>query len=217
MGGTARQVVLFDFDGTLADTMGTIVEVATTVLLEWGRAPEELGDVSRLVGPPFPQAFCEVYGLSWDEALDVTERYRRIYTRKGAEAWPVFDGVAPLLGELHAAGRRLGVVSSKRVDLVRRGLADNGLEDLFVLCLGRTSDDGSKAELIGEALRMLGVEADDAIYVGDRHYDVEAAHAAGVPCLGVLYGQTAPAGELEEAGAELVCATVADLRQALLG
>ena len=158
-----RHVVLFDFDGTLADTMATIVEVASEVLVNWGMAPEELGDVSRLVGPPFPQAFCEVYGLSWEDALDVTERYRLVYTKKGVEAWPVFPGVAQLLESLHARGRRLGVVSSKRVDLVKRGVMDNALGDLFDVCLGRTGDEGSKASRIVEAVRQLGVDIDELI------------------------------------------------------
>lgn len=212
-----RHVVLFDFDGTLADTMATIVEVASEVLVNWGMAPEELGDVSRLVGPPFPQAFCEVYGLSWEDALDVTERYRLVYTKKGVEAWPVFPGVAQLLESLHARGRRLGVVSSKRVDLVKRGVMDNALGDLFDVCLGRTGDEGSKASRILEAVRQLGVDIDDVVYVGDRYYDVEAAHMAGVPCIGVLWGETAPRDELEMAGAESICATVEELEHTLLG
>ena len=52
----ARSVVLFDFDGTLADSVGAIVSTARTALLANGFPEEELGDLTRLVGPPLPRA-----------------------------------------------------------------------------------------------------------------------------------------------------------------
>ena len=59
-----RTVVVFDFDGTLADTMGGIVEVASGVLRDFGLDEECLADCPKLVGPPFPEAFSEVWARS---------------------------------------------------------------------------------------------------------------------------------------------------------
>ena len=69
-----RPCIAWDFDGTLGDTLPAIVETARTVLLGFGMRPDELGDLSRLVGPPFPQAFSQVYGLSEADAAEVTRR-----------------------------------------------------------------------------------------------------------------------------------------------
>ena len=51
------RLVIFDFDGTLADTVPSIVSTARTVLLDHGLTEETMGDLTRLVGPPFPQAY----------------------------------------------------------------------------------------------------------------------------------------------------------------
>lgn len=215
---TARDVVIFDFDGTIADTKASIISTATTVLTEWGIPADELARVGELIGPPFPQAYEIVFGLSHDDAVEVTERYRRIYTKLGVEAWPAFPGIAELLAELHASGRRLAVASSKKTSLVRRGLADNGLLDLFDLVRAKEDDEEStKHDAILAVLAHLGATADDAVMVGDRHHDVEAAATCGVPCVGVLYGDTAAPHELEDAGAVVVCATMEELRDVLLG
>ncbi len=102
---TGRRLVIFDFDGTLANTVPVIVRTARTVLARHGLTDDDMGDLTRLVGPPFPQAYSLVYGFSEDEAAQITAEYRAIYRTIGPEAWPLFDGVAGLLRRLRAAGR----------------------------------------------------------------------------------------------------------------
>lgn len=214
----SRRLVVFDFDGTLVDSMPGIVATARHVMHAHGWTDEELGDVSRLVGPPFPQAFTMVYGLSEEEAAQVTQEYREIYQDLGRDGWPLFDGMGELLRDLKAAGRLLGTASSKRSFLLERGLATNGLLDLFDFPFGKTSDaQASKERTLGQVLEAAGVSAADAVMVGDRRFDVEAAAANGVDCVGVLFGNTAPRSELEEAGAAAIASTVDELRRVLLG
>lgn len=213
-----KKLVVFDFDGTLVDSMPGIVATAREVMHAHGWGDEALGDMSRLVGPPFPQAFSEVYGLSEAEAQQVTEEYRAVYKDLGRDGWPLFDGMEELLRDLKAQGRLLATASSKRQFLLERGLAANGVLDLFDCPMAKRSDYGdSKEEAFSRVLQALAVEAGDAVMVGDRRFDVEAAHSRGVLCVGVLFGKTAPRSELERAGADLVCETVADLRRALIG
>ena len=215
---TGRRLVLFDFDGTLADTVAGICSTARTVLRAHGVPEGELARVPQIIGPPFPQAFSAVFGLSPEEAAQVTAEYRAIYEKLGISAWPLFPGMRELLGDLRAAGRTLGVASSKRAALVDRAVADNGVRDLFAVCLGKTSDEqASKADTIARVLELCRATPDDAVMVGDRHHDVEAAAACGVPCVGVTYGKTAEPGELEAAGACAVAASVGELRRVLLG
>lgn len=214
----SRRVVVFDYDGTLADTKAGIIATATTVLTRWGLPKEDLARVGDIIGPPFPEAYELVFGLSHEDAEEVTRQYREIYHKKGVEAWPAFPGVVDMLRELKGAGKALAVASSKTADLVRRGLADNDIADLFdVVCAKERDGESTKADAIRAALAALDATPDDAVMVGDRFHDVEAAKACGVPCVGVLYGKTADRAELEEAGAVAVAETVDELRDLLLG
>lgn len=215
---TGRRLVIFDFDGTLANTVDGITSTARRVLLNHGFTDQTLGDLTRLVGPPFPQAFTLVYGLDPAEAEQVTAEYRAIYEHLGLSGWPPYDGVAPLLADLKAAGRLLAVASSKRCDLVRRALADGGLAPYFDYVAGKVDDrPDPKPGLIRQVISTLGLTAADAVMVGDRRFDVEAARACDVPCVGVHYGNTCPRAELEDAGACAVAETIDELRTVLLG
>lgn len=213
-----RPCVLFDFDGTLADTKPAIVDTARRVLREWGMTDEQIADPGRLVGPPFPAAFSMVYGMSDEDAAEVTRRYRAIYTKLGLETHMLFDGMAELLHCLKAAGKRLAITTSKREEMAHTMLTDNGVEQLFDVIVGQTDPTrADKATLLGDTLAALGCSADEAVMVGDRFYDVEGAVANGVPCVGVYLGGTAPEGELEAAGAAACAHSVEGLGKVLLG
>lgn len=217
MGAFAHKVVVFDFDGTIADTKESIIRTAKTVLSRWGFGERDLERVGDLIGPPFPQAFEWVFGLSAEDAREVTRQYRDIYNNLGLEAWPAFPGVVELLRDLRAAGRTLAVASSKRTYLVERGLTDNGVLGLFdTVCAREADSESTKEDAIRGALARLGANAGDAVMVGDRFHDVDAANACGIPCVGVLYGNTADRAELEDAGAAAIASTVEELRDLLL-
>ena len=214
---TRKHVVMFDFDGTLADTKRAIVDTATEVLLGFGIPEVELGDVSKIIGPPFPEAFIELYGLSPDDARTVTERYRQRYESLGPSAWPLFDGIAGLLGDLRAAGKKVCVATSKRQHVLEQALRDDGVFDAFDIAFGKPSDiPFTKADTVASVLELLHADADDAVMVGDRLHDVEGAKACGVPCIGVTYGGTGDFEELSGAGACVVVDTVEQLAKVLL-
>ena len=214
----SRKLVIFDWDGTLCDSLLGITSTAREVLLGFGLAEEELGDLKRLVGPPFPQAYSMVYGLSEEDAAEVTRRYRESYEAGDVSRWPIFDGVRDLLANLRAAGKLTAIASSKRHPLVMRQITDNGIADAFDAICGKMSDGGdTKEAAILRAIEGLGCTLEDAVMVGDRNLDVIAARNVGIPCVGVLWGNTAPREELEEAHAAAIAETPLDLVRILLG
>lgn len=213
-----KALVIFDFDGTLADSMPGIIRTARSVMHAHGWTDEALGDMRRIVGPPFPAAFTEVYGVSPEEATQITEEYRAVYKTLDRDGWPLFDGMRELLRDLRAAGRKVAIASSKRQFLLDRGIDTNEARDLFDLPLGKARDDGqTKAMIIAEVLERLGFSPDEAVMVGDRRYDAEASHEAGLPCVGVTIGHTCEPVELVDADCCALCETVDDLRRVLLG
>ena len=215
------RAALFDFDGTLADTLPKICETASRVLAEHGIAPEDQGDLRRLVGPPFPEAFSMVYGVSAGEAASITEDYRAIYNHIGADAWPFYKGICGMLERLRGAGLLLGVVSSKGQNLIERGLADNRAAGFFDVVAGnRPEAPESKAETLARVLGDLaeqGFATEDCVMVGDRRFDVEAALSCGIACVGVTWGATCDRSELEEAGAAAIVDSPDELAALLLG
>ena len=210
----ACQLVVFDFDGTLANTTPCIIRTAETVLREAGLPEERMKDVPQLIGPPFPQAFSQVFGYSAKDAQMITNRYREIYSSLGPEAWPAFAGVKELLEALKASGRMLAIASSKRMHLVEKSAKDAGIAPFFSFIEGKRSDaPQTKAATLALVLDEAGTES--AVMIGDRHYDIDAAHAVGNPGIGVLWGRTAPREELEGAGAEAIAETPEELGKIL--
>ncbi len=223
-----RICVIFDFDGTIADTMSRICSKAREILIEYGLTDEEIGDIRRIVGPPFPQAFSIIYGLSEEQAAEIAAKYRRSYKDGlGVEAWPCFDGIPEALIKLRSEGCELAVASSKGQYLIDQAIDDNAIRHLFTAIEGKRSDaendkvmairhviETVSAKLEGEGQPPLTLE--DCVMVGDRFYDVDAAHEVGIPCIGVTWGGTCERDELVQAGAAVIVDTPDQLVRVLL-
>ena len=103
------------------------------------------------------------------------------------------------------------MATSKNESGARRILAMRGIEERFQVVVGDDGSRPSKAAVVAEVLERLGNPAPaEAVMVGDRSYDIAGAAAWGLEAVGVLYGYAAP-GELEEAGARYLAATVEEL------
>ena len=210
-----RSLIIFDFDGTMADTLPTIVSTAKMAMTDCGHTDFIESDLKKLVGPPFPYAYELVFGLSHEEAVAVTKRYREFYVTTGK--WPLFEGMRSLIDDLHAAGKKVAVASSKNLPMLEVGLRDNDLIDVLDAYAGRIDEEATdKVTAIAHVMRQLSFDASESIMVGDRRFDMEAAFPNQIPCIGVLYGKTTNRQELIDAGAIAIVDTVEDLHHVLL-
>lgn len=206
-----RPVAVFDFDGTLCNTAPVILHTAETVLGELGFSRERMGDLTRLIGPPLVDGFRDCFGLSQDEAEKATARYRYLFDFAAPDDYPPIPGALELLDALRGQGRRIAVATSRREESAVKLSRETGiLERVDALAGLKEPERHTKAESIAAVLDMLGASADEAFMVGDRHHDVEGAAELGMPCVGVYTGAAKP-GELEGAGASLVCAGLDEL------
>lgn len=196
-------VVLFDFDGTVSNTIPAILRVATEVLARHC-VQVERDRMLLMIGPPLEEGFKLIGGVSEEDALAYAAEYRALFDEIiTPDDYPVLPGVVELLDVLNAQGKRLAIATSRIEATTRRMVGNLGL-DQFEAIAGRIIGVRySKTESIQAALDMLGVDASQAVMVGDRFYDVEGAAALDVPCVGVYTGAAAP-GELEAAGAVAV-------------
>jgi phosphoglycolate phosphatase len=209
-------VVLFDLDGVLADSRAAITGCLNAALAANGlpeRAPAEL---YRYIGPPLPLAFAEITGLDPHSATvaALVEGYRTRYAVASLTDTVVTPGIGVALDALLAAGRRLGVATSKPASFAEPLLQALGLRDRFDVVGGPALDvpPEDKTTTVGRALRAM--EAKAGVMVGDRSFDMVAARAHGLRAIGVAWG-IGTREELVAAGAELIVATPAQLPDAV--
>lgn len=212
----ARPVVLFDFDGTVADTTGAVLTTARAALARCGYDPDSVGDLNYLIGPPLVDGFTGLLGVDRAEAMRLTDAYREIFNVSVTPAdYPPNPGVPRLLAGLRERGTRIAIATSRLEVTALEMLSHMDLPP-FETVAGRVEPGrDTKADCIAEALRRLGASPDDAVMVGDREHDTIGAHACGVPCIGVYTG-TARSGEHERAGADVIAHGMPEVA-ALLG
>ena len=204
--------ILFDFDGTVFDTVEGITKSAQYAARQFG-IEAEAESLRCFAGPPLVDMFMEHFGFDLDDAMRATVHFRERYRPIGLYECRVFPGVRELLAELRAAGYLLGIATSKPQPLAEELLEREGMTELFDVLVGSGSDanNDSKASVLRRAMDRLGVTAEECVLVGDTKYDVRGAHACGVKCVGVGYGYAAP-GELEAEGADVLIPDLAALR-----
>ncbi len=179
--------VVFDLDGTVVDTVELIVESfrhATRTVLE-----EELPDEVILAGVGRP-LMEQMQRLSAERAQALYDTYREYNHRRHDELIRGYEGVSEVLDALRAAGRRLGIVTSKSADTTQMAFRAVGLREHFevvVTASDTTEHKPSPAPLL-LCLERFGASAEGSIYVGDSPFDIEAGRAAGMATAAVAWG-----------------------------
>ncbi len=205
----AGGVLVFDLDGTLSDPAEGIAKSFDFALARHGHAPLRGDQVSFVIGPPLDVSFRALTGVSDPAHIGaLVAAYRERYGEVGYTENVLYPGIPEALQALGAAGHRLGVCSSKRVDFCELILARFGLRAHFDFVSG--GDVGiPKSQQLGELLERGAIDA-RATMIGDRAVDVQAAQAHGLASVGVLWGHGSRA-ELEAAGAQRLLARPSEL------
>lgn len=185
------QLLIFDWDGTLVDSIGRIVESIHVAARICGLPQVDDAAVKGIIGLALPEAIEMLYPNQVDAAL--VEAFRQHYADHylGLEAQPSmpYPGVTEALSEFREAGYLLAVATGKGRRGLDRVLAGQGWEDLFDItrCADETA---SKPDplMIQEILAHCGVRPERALMIGDSVFDLQMAHRAGVDSVAVGYG-----------------------------
>jgi len=201
--------LIFDLDGTLTDSKPGIVGCLREVLE--ARKMSDYGSLERFIGPPVEQWAAELlpHG-SAEDRLALARDYRACYDRVGWSNNSVFPGVTELLAQLHREGFRLYVCTSKHEHFAVRILESFGIAQYFNGIYGDRNDyeSHSKSDLLARILSRHAIDRAWVWMVGDRSFDIEAAHLNGIRCLAAAWGYGTPE---EWAQADAVAATPADV------
>lgn len=210
------EAVLFDFDGTLADTSRGIKNSIKYALAEKHIPVGEESRLNYFIGPPLYDGFSHVYGADEKHSEELVRLYRVYYAKSGVYECELYPGVQDMLDGLKKAGLQLGVVSSKPKHFLDMAVPHLGIAPYFTTVVGPElkNKNADKSFLIRQALEQMNT--DSAVMAGDRFYDIEGARRAGVTAVGVTYG-FGTAEELKEAGADALAASPHDLYKYIVG
>lgn len=210
--------ILFDFDGTIANTGRGIVNAAGYALEKFGITVKDKTELYKFVGPPLVAAFEDFYGFTEEKAVKAVEYYREYYKTKGVFETDIYPGIKPLLKTLKTEGYTVAVATSKPEFFVHQISDSEDISKYFDVVSGATFDAsrGTKEEVIRYALELLNKEnADGVVMVGDRFYDAEGAKKCGIPTIGVLYGFGSEE-ELKKAGVFATAKTPEEVHKIIL-
>ena len=214
-------IVIFDLDGTLLNTIGDLA-ASVDYVMRSRNLPEHTdaeyrqmvgGGIKRLVERALPEA------LAANESYvdECVTQFRRYYVDNIDRHTVPYDGMCELLRDLQRAGVKLAVASNKFQHGTDR-LVSKFFGDIdFVAIEGNREGAPLKPDpqIVTGILSRVGIAPERAVMIGDSGIDIRTAQAAGIDSIGVAWGFRF-AEELFEAGAKRVVSEVDELRRYLL-
>ena len=209
-------LIVFDWDGTLMDSAAAIVASLQGACRDLGHPVPTDAEARYVIGLGLHDAMRHVLPrIDPSDYPPLLERYRAHYLLRDVDT-TLFDGAAPLVGELRQAGFKLAVATGKSRRGLDRALVATGLAGSFHAT--RCADEGHPKphpDMLESLMRALAVTPGQTLMIGDTTHDMAMAQNAGVARIAVGYGAH-PRSELEPY-APLTCVeAISELRAWLL-
>ena len=209
------KLVIFDFDGTLVDSRSLILESHKIVFAEFQLPAPSPAHSLALVGKSLDVILADLAGPA-APVLEMVRAYDLLLPQLRADpafAERPFDGVGDLLHELsRTTDTLLGLATGHRSDTVAPALQALRWNELFrTIQAADMAPSKPHPAMLLQALAATGVEAKDAIFIGDTTFDMQMAQTAGLRSMGVSWGYH-QAERLLAAGAHYVAQSADELR-----
>ena len=184
------QLVIFDWDGTLCDSLQRIAHCMHLAAEDVGIEPPEPEAVREIVGLGLLEAFRLLFP-DQDESLlpRLKESYSQHFVVQDNTPSPFYEGVDEVLADLKSRGFLLAVATGKSRRGLNRVLQVRNMQDFFdsSRCADETRSKPHPL-MLEELLSEFSLHPEQAIMVGDTEYDMEMAEQAGMPRIAVNYG-----------------------------
>ncbi|MBR6593554.1 MAG: HAD hydrolase-like protein [Clostridia bacterium] len=212
-----KKYLLFDLDGTVADSAPGVIGGAKYALERLGYPLPDESLFPCFLGPPLKYSFMTYAGVSEEKVEEAIAVYREFYRETGVYMCSLYEGAADFLKKARAAGKVMLIASSKPEAFVHTVLSHLGVAEYFDHVSAASFSDAhlSKRDIVARAMAMAGASKDDCVMIGDRIYDVEGAADNGIPCVGIVNGSVFKK-ELTECGAYAVAEDFFELVNILL-
>ena len=210
------KVVIFDWDGTLVDSVEHIAESLHQAATDLGYPAREREAYRDIIGLGMVEALEKLYpGISREQMNSIREGYARYFFSKVTTPQNVFAGMADVVSDIRGAGLGCSVATGKSRRGLDVALVSSGLGEHFDItrCADETR---SKPDprMLEEIVRFYSIDPSEAVMIGDTRYDLDMAQRIGMPSIGVEWG-VHKRDVLAEYSPHAVVDTVADLRRVL--
>lgn len=188
------KLLIFDWDGTLCDSLSRIALCIRCAAEEVGLTPPPEHEAREIVGLGLVDALETLFpGIPMEQILAMRDSYSRHFVEHDHEPSPFFEGVGDTLEHLKSEGYLLTVATGKSRRGLDRVLKARQLTEFFhgSRCADETAGKPNPL-MLNELLREFDTAPGDAVMVGDTEFDMSMALTAGVPRVAVSYGAHAP-------------------------
>ena len=212
------KLVIFDFDGTLADTKENIILTFQMTMKELGVEIKSRQECAATIGLTLEDAFKVLYpGMAAEKYILLRDTYRRIFKENRKILVPgLFPEVMETLEELRRRGYLMSIASSRQSPSLHSFLEDMKIAHLFEYAVGGDNVEHPKPapDAVLQILRHYNLSAEEAFVVGDMPFDINMATNADVKSCGVTWGN-ADAAQLKESGANYIIDKMSQLLEIL--
>ncbi len=180
--------ILFDLDGTLADTTEGVCKSAEYSLKKMNVPEKDFGDLNRFIGPPLQATYKSIYKMNDGDVKRAVNFFREFYGAKGVLMCRPYDKMNELLLKLKSAGYKLGTATYKKECYAKILLKDK-FSDAFDVIMGADGEGKlTKSQIIRSVIEKLGASCGETVLIGDTMFDLEGAKEAGIDFIAVTYG-----------------------------
>lgn len=184
------KLVIFDWDGTLMDSVGYIVKCIQFAANANQLLPPDEQSIRNIIGMSLPNAFETLFSLDFNDKYETFKSVYKDHYHQGQEdALPLFDGVEELLNNLSASGKKLAVATGKGRPGLEKAMQRTQLNQLFEY--SRTSDEAQSKpspDMLHQILDYFQLAPSEAVMIGDSIHDLHMAEQAGMDRIGVSFG-----------------------------
>lgn len=201
------EVIIFDLDGTLLDTLDDLHAAVNAALAKFGFPLRKKEEVRAFVGNGIAMLIKRAIGKDTPLFDSVLAEFKQYYAAHCKDETKPYEGIIQLLQALKARGVKTAVVSNK-ADFAVKILAQEYFSDLLLAAVGEDEEHGIRKkpapDSLLQVLRQLGADKAQTVYVGDSEVDIQTAKNAGVACISVTWGFKDKEFLLENGGEILV-------------
>ncbi len=213
------QLVLFDFDGTIADTARDMIHALNLLLKERSKPPVAYEELRAYVSNGTPALLRHGFGCLPGDAQFETlrERFLKIYEDNLCVQTTLYPGTTELLAECQRLGIAWGIVTNKPERLTRLIVQQLSMADSIACIVGGDTLKQRKPDPapVTHACRLAHTAPQRAIFVGDSWRDIEAGRRAGLTTVGATYGYIPPDDSPNEWGAEHIIDSISEVADIL--
>ena len=182
---------IFDLDGTLLDTLLDLANAVNYAMREKGYPERTLQEVRGFIGNGIKVLIKRAVpeGTSDDDYEEALAIFTKYYLEHIADYTKPYDGMIDVVKALQKRGCKVAVLSNK-AHFAAQAVVKDFFGDIFDMVVGKMDEFPTKPEpdSLFYTMKSLGVMAEESVYIGDSDVDVLTAHNAGLPCIGVTWG-----------------------------